>query len=308
MAAADPFVFEIWRPEGVSRVFGNGLGSYVALYGDDQVLKYPLVPPQETNIYDEKGTAIRANLRERSIEGLRVEEQILRVLGNHPRIVRLIQKHPDGIVLEYVPNDSIGYYLRDIDPNPPLQQRLKWARQAAEAVAYIHSKNVLHCDISIGNLLLDADLDVKLIDFQGRLLAPDGTVLLDGQSGNGAMASMPRSDPNHFDFKTDIFALGTSIYYIMTGQLPFPDLDPVMDDEEIERRFRVGQLPSLEEHRGGVVVWKCWQGSYESAQDVVVDLQNIEAVSTTKSDCPRGGSSGDTLIFPPEKSATASST
>lgn len=273
----DPFTFETWFPEGTTRVVGAGANNYISLCGDDRVLKYPLVPPHETNAYDAKGTSFRAAFRARAVNGLHVEEQILKQLGHHPRIVRLYQKHADGLVLEYMPHGSIGEYMRDVDPDPPLQQRLKWARQAAEAIAYIHSKNVLHCDISIGNLLLDANLDVKLIDFQGRLLAPDGTVLLDGEAANGAMAAMPRPDPDVFDFRTDIFALGTSIFYIVTGQLPFPDLDPVEDDEEIEKRFRDGNLPSLEEHRGGIVVRKCWSGDYSSAQDVVEDLQVIEA-------------------------------
>lgn len=37
---------------------------------------------------------------------------------------------------------------------------------------------------------------------------------------------MPRSDSNYADQKTDIFALGSTIYYMMTGHEPFPELNP----------------------------------------------------------------------------------
>jgi serine/threonine protein kinase len=58
---------------------------------------------------------------------------------------------------------------------------LKWGWHVAEAVAYIHIKRVIHCDIGPGNLLLDKDLNVRVSDFQGRLLYPDRTVCLVSQ-------------------------------------------------------------------------------------------------------------------------------
>lgn len=170
-------------------------------------------------------------------------------------------------------NGSVERYLRDIDPDTSLEQRLKWASQAAEGLAYIHSKNVLHCDISVGNLLLDTDLNIKLSDFQGRLQHPDGTVFIDGGAAESTMSSMPRLDRNYCDYKTDFFALGTAIYQMMKGHPPFTDLDPVDDEDEIQRRFKDGELPALGDNWGGDVIWKCWAGGYESATEVVRDLQ-----------------------------------
>lgn len=43
--------------------------------------------------------------------------------------------------------------------------------------------------------------------------------------------------------KTDLFALGSAIYFIMMGHEVFLDLDSDKDDEEIKRRFRGGQFP-----------------------------------------------------------------
>jgi len=71
----------------------------------------------------------------------------------------------DGFLLEYMLNGSIADYLYNVNPQPSIQERLKWAMQAAEAVTYIHTKDVLHCDIGVGNLFLDKDLDIRLCDF-----------------------------------------------------------------------------------------------------------------------------------------------
>lgn len=49
-------------------------------------------------------------------------------------------------------------------------------------MSYIHESSVLHRDTNVNNLLLDKDLNLKYVDFQGRHLAPDGTILLDDLS------------------------------------------------------------------------------------------------------------------------------
>ncbi len=46
-----------------------------------------------------------------------------------------------------------------------------------------------------------------------------------------------RPDPNYFDRKTDILALGSTFYHIMQGHEPFPDMDPFNNEEQIQGRF-----------------------------------------------------------------------
>lgn len=272
----NPFEFHAWFPRGVKRVIDSGASNFIGMYDDNTVLKYPLVSPNDNGEYDDRGRKYRNDFREHALQGLHVEGEILRKLGEHPRIIRLQQSHEAGILLEYMPNGSVGRYIRDIAPTTSLQQRLKWVSQAAEALAYVHSKNILHCDMSIGNLLLDANLDIKLSDFQGRLLSPDGTILLDGGAGQGALSSMPRDDEDYCDIKTDIFALGTTAFFIITGHLPFTELDPLEDEDEIQQRFKDGDLPPLEQYQGGNIIHNCWRGNYKLAGEMVQDLQDLQ--------------------------------
>jgi serine/threonine protein kinase len=174
-----------------------------------------------------------------------------------------------------MPNGTVADYLYNANPRPSLKERLKWALQAAEAVAYVHTKCVLHCNIGVGNLLLDKNLNIKLCDFQGKLLHPDGTIRLDGESAEDTKSSMPRSDPNDANQKTDIFALGSAIYFIIEGHPPFPELDSRKDTLEIVSRFKSYQFPALDEELGGVVVEKCWAGKYESADEVLRELKDM---------------------------------
>lgn len=89
---------------------------------------------------------------------------------------------------------------------------------------------------------------------------------------------MPRSDIEFADFKTDIFALGSTIYHIITGHRPFPQYDVVDDEATIEDFYRRGDFPPLDAGVDGGVVWKCWGGKYESVSEVVCDLRALEKV------------------------------
>lgn len=245
----------LYYPENVVDVLGMGSSCFIGLINDTTVMKYP---------HDRNDEAVLA--------ALDIEAQMLEAIGYHSRIIRLKGRTSAGLLLEYACHGSLGRYLTS--HNPTIQQRLTWATQAAEAIVVVHQKNVIHCDISVNNLLLDAELNIKLCDFQGRLLGPDKTLKLSGLSSENVKACMPRADPNHADEKTDIFALGTAFYQIIEGCEPFSELDSLSDEGEIERRFSLGQFPVVLYAPMSAIIHKCWGGKYSSAQDVLDDLQS----------------------------------
>jgi hypothetical protein len=87
---------------------------------------------------------------------------------------------------------------------------------------------------------------------------------------------MPRSDPNNANQKTDIFTLRSAIYFIIKGHPPFPELDSRMDTLKIISRFNSYQFPALDKELGGMIVQKCWAGKYESADEVVYELKELD--------------------------------
>ena len=201
------------------------------------------------------------------------EAEMYARIGPHNRIIGFKGLTEHGILLERACFGSIVGYLGDNDPDPQLRQ--KWIRQATEALAVVHSKDILHCDISVRNILLDRNLDVKMADLQGRFVGPDGRADPTDTVGEGTKSWMPRSNPMHADRKTDIFALGSAIYHIMEGHEVYPELDAMDDDDEqlIEEKFSTGNFPKLECSWMNSIIHKCWSGEYDSADLLLRDLK-----------------------------------
>ncbi|KAH7317299.1 hypothetical protein BKA65DRAFT_411096, partial [Rhexocercosporidium sp. MPI-PUGE-AT-0058] len=122
------------------------------------------------------------------------------------------------------------------------------AQQAAKSIVYIHKLIAFYYDTNANNLLLNKDLNIKPADFQGRYLLPDSIIVLNSLLLKNVKLFILRSDPNYADRKTDIFALRSTIYFIITGHEPFPELDSFDDDDEAEiiSRYKSGQFPILE--------------------------------------------------------------
>lgn len=270
----DAIQIKEWYPPGVTSIITSTFDGYIGRMEDGTILKYLHKFPAET---DPERVRVTANMERQAKASLDVEAQIYQILGDHDRIIKFLGSDEWGLCLEFADNGSLAEYLKDHNNSPTRAQRLGWARQTAEGVAYIHTKGVLHCDIHVRNILLDKNLEVKLVDFQGRYISPDGTKVLDGFSSESSQSAMPRDDYNQADRKTDIFALGSALYFIMTGHEPFPDLTSKDEETKVERQFRAGLLPPLEPQLGGEIIHKCWRGSYESALEVVEDLGHLDA-------------------------------
>ncbi|KAK8174329.1 kinase-like domain-containing protein [Phyllosticta citrichinensis] len=256
-------IIRFWYPgDPDNRIVKHGVttgGDYFIGYVDETtVLKFPHF----------KGKA-------QSMEDLQVERQIYERVGKHPRIIEYKGWHEDGLLLEYAPNKSLNCFLAD-NPTLSKRERLRIAKETAEGVDFVHKNNVLLRDIAVRNILLDADLHVKLCDLTGQLLGDDGQVIAKGHGWEDFDAMKPRADTQYADIVTDIFALGTTVYKIMVNQGPFPDTH---DDQELKQRFEQRRFPELDERLGGKVVWGCWDSLYKSAGDVAKDLEKLEQAS-----------------------------
>ncbi|KAI9791930.1 MAG: hypothetical protein M1835_008166 [Candelina submexicana] len=206
------------------------------------------------------------------------------VIDKHylPRIITCFGLDERGLILEHATNGTLKDLVHDSNAagNISSHDRFRWSRQAAEAIAYIHTKKVIHCDIGLRNFLLDQNLDVKLSDFQGVYVDPGG-VIFNGFALENVKAYLPRPS-TYSDEKSDLFALGTAIYEIMTSHEPFPDLNEFDDEEEIEKRYIEGRFPVVDNVLGGDVIYKCWSLAYEKVDTCVGELIALEKHLTTE--------------------------
>ena len=180
-------------------------------------------------------------------------------------------------MLQFYPRGTLRKYLK-LHPHIDIRTRLKWCKQLVETVEFLHSKHVIHCDICLHNVLLGDDLDIVLADFQGVVKSADGRTLLDGLMRECAKSFMPREDTEYADVCTDLFALGSAIYYTIVGHEVFPELRSLGDEEEIGDRFQNGIFP-CDDYVASNIVEKCWRGGYGVAAEIAADLDVIEEIA-----------------------------
>ena len=87
----------------------------------------------------------------------------------HPNIVQLIGvcNHESGLLLvtEWVRNGDLRKYLKNDAVQMPWKLRIKVANDVACAMAYLHSRNIIHRDLKAKNLLVDDNWRIKICDF-----------------------------------------------------------------------------------------------------------------------------------------------
>ena len=149
---------------------------------------------------------------------------------NHPHICTLFdigrQDDLEYLVMEFLEGQTLEARLRG-GPVPPTEAH-GYARQLASALAAAHARSVVHRDIKPSNLFLTADGLVKILDFG---IATEAMVPPDAETHQGTaegvfIGTMAYAAPEQLrgepvDERTDIFALGTVLYELLTGKSPF---------------------------------------------------------------------------------------
>ncbi|ELR09573.1 hypothetical protein VC83_05528 [Pseudogymnoascus destructans] len=112
--------------------------------------------------------------------------------------------------------------------------RIRWARQIIEAVALVHEKGIVHADLALRQFFLDSDLNARLGDF--------GASGYPGQEAlgmEGASHCLPRNPDEPNTFVSDLFALGSTLYELGVGDIPYRGLN----DDLIENLYAKGDFP-----------------------------------------------------------------
>lgn len=160
------------------------------------------------------------NLRDRFMAEARALAKL-----SHPNIVQIYSlggpDDPPHFVMEYLE----GSMLTEAAKALPIEQKAELMHRVVCAVDFLHRHQIIHRDLKPGNILVGADLEPKLLDFglarqmdeRGRKITHPGEVMGTPHyfSPEQARADAP------LDARSDVFSLGTILYELLTGVVPF---------------------------------------------------------------------------------------
>lgn len=159
---------------------------------------------------------------------------------SHPNIVKVLEAfHANGTTyysMEYI--DGISLYKK-IAQSPqgriPLTEAIETLKQIGAAIAFMHSRNMLHLDVKPGNVMMRKDGTAVLIDFGlSKQYTSDGEPESSTKVGAGTPGYAPIEQASYHEGKgfptmMDVYALGGTLFKMLTGQRP-PEASEILNE------------------------------------------------------------------------------
>lgn len=208
----------------------------------------------------------------------------------HPNAVAAFDaSESDGkhfLVMEFVDGQDLSKVVRTRGPLP-WPEAVDCIVQSARGLEYAHSQGVIHRDVKPANLLLDRAGQVKLLDlgiarFEQVAGQPEEQSLTVTKQAFGTVAFMAPEQAvsaKHVDHRADIYSLGCTLYYLVTGKPPYeaetPWLTVLAHREEPIPRLRAfdGSVPDMVDRVLEKMLAKKPEHRYASMGAVIADLE-----------------------------------
>jgi len=147
------------------------------------------------------------------------------------------------IITEFVKGETLTALLNRAGPLPSEVCSLIGAN-LSRALAYAHHSSVLHRDLKPDNVMVRDDGTVKLMDFGiARFLDESHVTMTGALVGSPAFMSPEQAREGNLDARSDLFSLGTLLFYLVSGHLPFAGSNPSL----ILKNIIEGNRPAVSE-------------------------------------------------------------
>jgi eukaryotic-like serine/threonine-protein kinase len=150
---------------------------------------------------------------------------------NHPNVVKIYDISNEAethyMVMEYVQGQDLSDLVKDKGPLP-IKEAVSHCVQAAEGLYHAHRRDLVHRDIKPANLILTDEGTIKILDLGLALVNQDETESLtllynDKVMGTADYLAPEQAVNSHLvDRRADIYSLGCTLYFLLTGHPPFP--------------------------------------------------------------------------------------
>ena len=150
---------------------------------------------------------------------------------SHPHIVTIYDAGEDGdsayIAMEFLEGSTLLRFARR-QRLLPLRRFIRYMVQVAEALEYAHSQGVIHRDIKPANIILMQSGQIKITDFGIAHIATSSQTQTGVVKGTPYYMSPEQFSGQKVDGRSDIFSLGTTMFQLLTGTLPFYAESPAL--------------------------------------------------------------------------------
>jgi len=222
----------------------------------------------------------------------------------HPNVVKVLSlEAQDGqyfIVMEYIAGESLEKKIADKDDRKlPEEEVVRLIKEAAKGVREAHARNIIHRDLKPRNIMETAEGQVKILDFGISHTISRSMTELTGKDITGTWPYMaPEQISNRFGRETqqvDIWALGVTMYQLLSGEVPFRNREQIIDIKE-------QALPLSDiSKKSSRVVMKCLERDrkkrYGDIDEFLKDLNEIKVTPLAKTDEMGTGSKKDWKRF-----------
>ena len=222
---------------------------------------------------------------EKTIQRFRNELKLARKIS-HKNVCRMFDfnKEADAyyITMEYVPGEDLKSSLRRMGPLS-VGKAVIIAKQVCEGLAEAHELGVVHRDLKPQNIMIDREGNVCIMDFgiarslKAKEITDSGIVI-----GTPEYMSPEQVEGKKADQRSDIYSMGTILYEMVTGRIPFEGDTPL----SIAVKHKSEAPPDPKEINDQIsedlscVILKCMEKDkemrYQKAEDLLSDLRKIE--------------------------------
>ncbi|CAI5527496.1 unnamed protein product [Closterium sp. Naga37s-1] len=179
----------------------------------------------------------------------------------HKNVVQFIgacTKPPNlSIVTEFMVGGSVYDYLHKHRGSMKLPMVLRVGMDVAKGMDFLHKNNIIHRDLKAANLLMDENDVVKVADFGvARVKANSG--VMTAETGTYRWMAPEVIEHRAYDHKADIFSFGITMWEMLTGKLPYPDLTPLQAAVSVVQRGLRPPIPKGTHPRLADLFERCW--------------------------------------------------
>jgi serine/threonine protein kinase len=183
-------------------------------------------------------------------------EAVIAANFSHPNLPRVLDRGVDHerelewMTMEYLRGRDLGVII-DLGRKIALSLVIDIFIQTLDALDYIHTRKIIHCDVKPDNIFVTRDsydrgiVIVKLIDFGVCRSLDDPPELQNQLVGDPRYMAPEQTVLNEpVDHRTDLYALGITLYEALTGEHPFGDVDQLSAHELLRMQTEVA-IPRL---------------------------------------------------------------